>query len=123
MRKRVDMDRLQDLVRLHRMGTGDREVARLLSMSPNTERQYRRALSAAGLLEGAVDELPELEVLKRAVEAQLPQKVAPQQVSTLQQWMDAIVGLQGKGLGPRGISTACCWRTRPSARSDRASLP
>lgn len=103
MRKRVDMDRLQDLVRLHRMGTGDREVARLLSMSPNTERQYRRALLAAGLLEGSVDELPELDVLKRAVEAQLPQKVALQQVSTLQQWMDAIVGLQGKGLGPRAI--------------------
>ncbi len=34
MQRRVDMDRLQELVRLHRMGTGDREVARLLGMSP-----------------------------------------------------------------------------------------
>ena len=37
----VDMDRLQELVRLHRMGTGEREVARLLGMSPTTERSYR----------------------------------------------------------------------------------
>jgi len=29
------MDRLQDLVRLHRMGTGGREVARLLGMCPS----------------------------------------------------------------------------------------
>jgi hypothetical protein len=33
----VDMHRLQELVRLHRMGTGAREVARLLKMSPNTD--------------------------------------------------------------------------------------
>ena len=43
--RRVDMDRLQELVRLHRMGTGVREVARLVSMSPNTERAYREALA------------------------------------------------------------------------------
>ena len=34
------------------MGTGDREVARLLEMSPNTERAYRKALATAGLLGG-----------------------------------------------------------------------
>jgi len=39
--KRTEMDQLQELVRLHRMGTGCREVARLLGISPNTERQYR----------------------------------------------------------------------------------
>jgi hypothetical protein len=33
MQRRVDMDRLQELVRLHRMGSGGREVARLLGMS------------------------------------------------------------------------------------------
>ena len=52
--RRVDMDRLQELVRLHRMGTGAREVARLLRMGPNTERDYRAALRAAGLLDGSV---------------------------------------------------------------------
>ena len=42
--KRVEMHRLQELVRLHRMGTGCRKVANLLKMSPNTEREYRQAL-------------------------------------------------------------------------------
>jgi hypothetical protein len=46
------MHRLQELVRLHRMGTGAREVARLLAMSPNTERVYREALQKAELLAG-----------------------------------------------------------------------
>ena len=50
MQRRVEMDRLQELVRLHRMGTGGREVARLLGMSPNTERVYRRALETAQML-------------------------------------------------------------------------
>lgn len=103
MRQRVEMDRLQELVRLHRMGTGDREVARLLGMSPNTERQYRRALLAAGLLAGPVEELPELDVLKRAVSEHLPAKAAPQQASSLQDWLEDIVALHAKGLGPRGI--------------------
>ena len=42
--KRIDMHRLQELVRLHRIGTGARETARLLLMGPNTERMYREAL-------------------------------------------------------------------------------
>ena len=63
MQRRVDMDRLQELVRLHRMGSGGREVARLLGMSPNTERMYRIALEAAGLLAGPIADLPTLENL------------------------------------------------------------
>src|SRR3954462_11383772 len=63
---RIDMDRLQELVRLHRMGTGAREEARLLRMGPNTERDYPDALEAAGLLDGSIDDLPELAVLKEA---------------------------------------------------------
>ncbi|MFC2172126.1 hypothetical protein ACFLU6_05780 [Acidobacteriota bacterium] len=50
--KRLEMHRLQELVRLHRMKSGCREVARLLKMSPKTERDYRVALEAAGLLQG-----------------------------------------------------------------------
>lgn len=50
---RTDMHRLQELVRLARMGTGSREVARLLAMSPKTELKYRRALEGAGLLAGS----------------------------------------------------------------------
>ena len=74
MRARTDMHQLQELVRLHRLGTGAREVARLLGISPNTEREYRHAFSKAGLLAGAADDLPTLE----ALQATLPRVVPPQ---------------------------------------------
>ena len=51
----ISMHRLQELVRLHRLGGGTaHDIASSLKMSPNTERKYREALTAAGLLEGAV---------------------------------------------------------------------
>ena len=103
MQRRVDMNRLQELVRLHRMGTGDREVARLLGMSPNTERAYRLALEAAGLLLGPIPDLPTLERLKAAVEERLPRKVPPQQVSSLEPWLGRIEEAWKKGAGPRAI--------------------
>ena len=65
--KGTDMHRLQELVRLHRLGTTARHVARLLGLSPNTERRYREALEGAGLLQGEVDADPDLEVLTAAV--------------------------------------------------------
>jgi transposase len=102
-KRRVDMDRLQELVRLHRMGTGAREVARMLQMSPNTEREYRGALAAAGLLAGAVDEVPALELLRAAVEQQLPAKPPPQMVSTVDALGAQIVALAEKGLKPQAI--------------------
>ena len=34
--RRRDVDRLRELVRLHRLGSGGREVARLLELSPKT---------------------------------------------------------------------------------------
>src|SRR5688572_16537732 len=48
-------------------GIGAREMARLLKMGPNTERHYREALAAAGLLDGSVDELLELAWLECAL--------------------------------------------------------
>ncbi|WP_253894814.1 hypothetical protein [Corallococcus exercitus] len=65
--RRVEMDRLQELVRLHRLGTPARQVARVLRMGVDVERNYRRVLEAAGLLRGDAQVLPELEVLKTAV--------------------------------------------------------
>ena len=85
------MHRLQELVRLHREGTGPREVVRLLSMSPNTERAYRRALLAAELLEGPPSEVPALEELKAAVLAHQPEKPRPpQQRSSIESWRASI---------------------------------
>lgn len=49
---------LHEFVRLARMGTGYRAIARMLRISPNTEREYRRALKAAGLLAGEPGDLP-----------------------------------------------------------------
>ena len=74
------MHKVQELVRLHRKGVGAREVARLLRISPNTERFWRRRLDAVGLLKGAIDELPDIEELDGVVSARQP----PQQVSSVQ---------------------------------------
>lgn len=97
------MDRLQELVRLHRMGTGAREVARVLGMSPNTEREYRLALHAEGLLDGAVNDVPALETLRAAIERRLPTTAPPQMVSSVDSLRDTIVGLAEKGLKPQAI--------------------
>jgi transposase len=98
------MHRLQELVRLHRMGTGCHAAARMLSMSPNTERVYRSALMAAGLWDGPVEPLPALDALRRAVEAQYPAKGAPQQQrSSVESYRALIEPLALKGVGPRAI--------------------
>ncbi len=55
------MHALQELIRLHRLGTPCRDVARLLGISPNTERPYRLALAQANLLSGDANELPTVE--------------------------------------------------------------
>jgi transposase len=97
------MDRLQELVRLHRMKTGPCEVARLLGLSRNTERQYRAVLEAAGLLCGSADELPALEALKEVVVAALPPKRAPQSTTSLGRWLSHVQVLVSRGLAPRAI--------------------
>ncbi len=99
----TDMHRLQELVRLHRKGEGCREVARLLKMSPNTERRFREALKEAQLLAGPVTPLPELEELKVAVAKFCPSKQPAQEVSSIQDWAETVAGQMGKGLGPRAI--------------------
>jgi transposase len=98
------MHRLEELVRLHRLGTGFREVARLLRMGPGTERQYRLALEAEGLLAGKPDELPPLELLQAAVQKHLPSPVLPpQQQSAIEAWQPRVEELQARGVGPRAI--------------------
>jgi hypothetical protein len=100
----ITMHRLQDLVRLHRLGNGAREVARLLEMSPNTERDYRLALIDAGLLEGDPSQLPELGILRAAIEAVRPNKPpAPQQTSSVENWRAMIETLANDGATPTAI--------------------
>jgi transposase len=97
------MDRLQELVRLHRMGNKGRTVARLLRMSPNTEQRYRQALLRAGLLLGEVQDLPELATLKAAVAEQIVFRPVRQEVSSIAAWRDRVVALLEKGAGPQAI--------------------
>ncbi len=97
------MHRLQELVRLHRMGLGPRAVARHLRMGPNTERQYREALMAAGLLTGSPENLPDPTELKAALDMHAPPKPAPQQVSSIAEWQPTIEQMWKKGLGPKAI--------------------
>ena len=56
--------------------------ARMLGMSPNTERQYRPASREAGLLEGKPEDLPDVAVLRLAIEDALPSKAMPQHASS-----------------------------------------
>jgi len=130
------MDRLQELVRLHRMGTGARRVARMLHMSPNTERDYRNALEAEGLLAGAAEEIAAPDVLRAAVLRQLPLVAPPQMVSTVEPMRDQIIELAEKGLHPQAIydrlrlgdptfaasfwSVRTAWRNWRKARGVRA---
>jgi len=101
--RRTEMDRLVELVRLHRMKTGARDVARLLKMGPNTERLYRLALDDAGLLAGSLDDLPSLEMLKAAVLARMPPPAPPPQQTSSADDLPKIVALAEAGLKPRAI--------------------
>lgn len=101
---RVDMHRLQELVRLHRMGTSSRACARMLGLSRNTERDYREALCLAGLWDGPVEALPELEVLRAAVERARPVRPPPpQQQSSLEIYRGLISPLATQGVGAQAI--------------------
>jgi hypothetical protein len=101
--RRVDLSRIQELVRLHRVGEKPRKIARLLSMSPNTERFYRRLLDEAGMLNGAPDAMPKLDAMRVAIEQRAPAVIPPQQISTVVGWSERVRQLLASGLGPRAI--------------------
>jgi transposase len=102
--QRVDMHRLQELVRLHRMRTSSREAARLLGMSRNTARDYRQALVDAGLWDGPVDALPALDVLRAAVERAFPAKPPPpQSQSRIDSYRSLVAPLAKQGVGAQAI--------------------
>lgn len=101
------MDKLRELVRLHRQGRGAREIARVLRMSPNTERLYRQRLQEAGLYDGPVDELPSLDALQAAVQ---PPRTPAQERSSIEVWQAEIEALLAKGHGPTGVHEVLCTR-------------
>lgn len=101
MRRRKDMHDLQELVRLHRLGTCVRAAALALNMSPNTHLDYRRRLAEAELLDGPVDVLPDITELR----AVAPQSVPRQQISSAAQWAADVKALVERGASPRAIHT------------------
>lgn len=96
-----DMDRLRELVRLHRMGVPKRSIAASLRMSPSTEQRYRARLADAGLLEGDVEGLPELDVLIAACRVRAP--APPQERSSIASWRPRVAELVLRGIGPTAI--------------------
>lgn len=101
--RRTDMHRLQEVVRLHRMGQSSRVIARQLSMGRDTIRGYLKALRRAGVLEGSADELPEPEVLGACVSQHAPPSAPPpQQTSSVERWADKVAELSVRA-GPTAI--------------------
>jgi transposase-like protein len=94
---------LQELVRMHREGMPVREVARRLGLGPNTERRYRTALAAEGLLEGASSDVPDASALAAAVRRRLPRRRTPQQTSSIAIHAERVAELMAEGLGPGAI--------------------
>ena len=108
------------------------EVLANIQVSPNTEREYRRALAAEGLLDGEAGDVPPLEVLRATVERHLPVVAPPQMVSTAEPMGDRIVELAKLGLKPQAIYdrlrledpnfTVSFWAVRGAWRTPRGSV-
>lgn len=102
--RRVETDRLLELVRLHRIGTSARRIAQTLRMGPNTVRKYRCVLSGSDLLDGKPESLPSCEVVRTAVAAAMPEShQVPDCGSSVEPWREPIQALLDKRLGPRAI--------------------
>lgn len=101
--RKIEMHRLQEFVRLHRLKTSVRELCRLLKLGHSTEANYRRKLEGAGLLEGDPTELPAIEVIKAAVTAVVSESIARQEISTVEPWRKQIEPMVERGAGPRAI--------------------
>jgi transposase len=95
------MDKLKELVRLHRMGMEKRAIARVLGMSPATEQKYRKKLDAAGLLQGDPDVLPDLDVLVAACRGAAPRP--RQERSSVEPWRERVAALVDRGVQPTAI--------------------
>jgi transposase len=97
------MHRLQEVIRLHRLGESSRRIARLLSIGRDTIRKHLEILKQAGLLEGPVDALPPADALAAVVQEKFGAPSVAPQSSSVSSWKDEIVRLRAKGAGPTAI--------------------
>jgi transposase len=73
-------------------------------MSPNTERDFRRALEKGGVLRGPPGDLPSLEELKQMVMEHRPPSQPPEhELSSIEEWSEYVQKLMDKGLKGRAI--------------------
>lgn len=100
--RRTDMHRIQEVIRLHRLGRGQRAIARQLRMGRDTVRSYHEKLEEAGLLDGAADDLPGIETLQKVITEQLPAPAAPPR-SSVERWKPKISKLREAECGPKAI--------------------
>ncbi len=117
----VEMHRLEELVRLHRLKTSAREVCRLLGMGRTTEWRYREALAKAGLLVGDPADLPPLEVIKAATTRAAAQAVTQQEMSTVEPWRAHIEPMINRGAKPRAIYD-CLRLAHPEFRCSESAV-
>lgn len=101
--RKTDMHKLQEVVRLHRLRTSSRTIARQLRMGRDTIRTSLNAFRKAGLLDGDPADLPQLDVLRALIEEQVPSRQAPQQTSSVERWKLHIEKLLERGAGPTAI--------------------
>jgi transposase len=72
-------------------------------MSTRHERECRRAIEAAGLLEGDANTSPELDALRVAIEVAKPLPPARQVATSVEPWLPAIRKAMGSGARPQAI--------------------
>lgn len=102
--RRTDMHRLQELIRLHRLGQGQRAIARQLGMGRDTIRHYKELLARDNLLDGDPTDLPDAASLQALlVEIEPAPLPVPQTFSSVQPWAERIAALHAKGCGPTAI--------------------
>lgn len=100
--RRTDMHRIQEVIRLHRLGRGQRAIARQLRMGRDTIRSYQEKLQEADVLEGPADDLPTIEFLQEVIAEELPAP-APESQSSVDLWKAKIEKLHEDGNGPTAI--------------------
>ena len=101
--RKTDMQRVQELVRLHRLGESTRDIAKRLRMGRDTIRAHLDALRAAGLLDGPPDALPEGDVLRAVLGEHLAVPKSTPPTSTITPWKDELTRMRAAGAGPKAI--------------------
>jgi len=95
--RRTEMHRLQEVVRLHRLGKSRRTIARQLRMGRDTIRTYLDAIGKAGRLEGDPEDPPAVGDLRAIVSEHVASREPPRASSSVERWRPQIKQLLDHG--------------------------